>query len=322
MLCQRYVSGGVQAGINLEDVREIQVPLPDHDVQRAIGNKVRKAERLRAHATASRKEADLLLGTVLNMPSLPNVDSRTNFVEGNNVKHRLDAKFYKHDFIAARKAAEEAARGRCIGDVVDSVSNGAELRRYVSDGRPYLCVGSVNHGMIDVGANPKIAMDVPVPQRALGAPGDVLVVRSGNTVAQAVDLLADECAPAPAISSHFIVLRLQDTAISGYLAAYLNSELGVTLQLQIAYGAVQPQIGQDDLLEIPLPQLGEDVEARIASLNSHWRRFTAESRTQVLAAEEAIERLVRGESLERALVEDEEIARWLEANPMPNTNEN
>jgi type I restriction enzyme S subunit len=46
MLCQRYVTGGVQQGINLEDVRDIRVPVVDMAVQRAIGAKVREAERM------------------------------------------------------------------------------------------------------------------------------------------------------------------------------------------------------------------------------------------------------------------------------------
>ena len=53
---QRYVSGTVQAGVNLEDLREILIPHPNAKVQKYIGDKVRQAERLRERSR--RLEAD------------------------------------------------------------------------------------------------------------------------------------------------------------------------------------------------------------------------------------------------------------------------
>jgi len=47
---ERYITGSVQAGINLEDLREIKIVSPLCLAQKYIGNKVRQAERLRAWA--------------------------------------------------------------------------------------------------------------------------------------------------------------------------------------------------------------------------------------------------------------------------------
>lgn len=43
----RYVSGTVQAGINLEDLRDLPAPKPNGAAQKYIGDKVRQAEQLR-----------------------------------------------------------------------------------------------------------------------------------------------------------------------------------------------------------------------------------------------------------------------------------
>jgi type I restriction enzyme, S subunit len=43
----REVTGSVQPGINLEDLREIPIPIPSNSVQTYIGDKVQQAERLR-----------------------------------------------------------------------------------------------------------------------------------------------------------------------------------------------------------------------------------------------------------------------------------
>jgi len=41
---QRYVSGTVQAGINLEDLRDVRIPIPTREFQRHVGDAVRRAD--------------------------------------------------------------------------------------------------------------------------------------------------------------------------------------------------------------------------------------------------------------------------------------
>jgi hypothetical protein len=41
---QRYVSGTVQAGINLEDLRDVIVPVPEPELQKHIGDAVRRSD--------------------------------------------------------------------------------------------------------------------------------------------------------------------------------------------------------------------------------------------------------------------------------------
>src|SRR5262249_27019340 len=74
MLCRRWVSGSVQPGITLEDVREIAVPCPQRDLQEAVGNKIRKAERLRNERIRLTNEAVDELETLLaSKPTMPRV---------------------------------------------------------------------------------------------------------------------------------------------------------------------------------------------------------------------------------------------------------
>jgi type I restriction enzyme S subunit len=59
-LC-RYVSGSVQTGINLEDLRDLLIPQPDQLVQKYIGDKVRQAEQLRNFERLIEREMDRFL---------------------------------------------------------------------------------------------------------------------------------------------------------------------------------------------------------------------------------------------------------------------
>jgi type I restriction enzyme S subunit len=58
---QRFVSGTVEAGINLEDLREIPVPIPAVTFQEYIGNKVRDGILLRTLADGLIRAAKLLV---------------------------------------------------------------------------------------------------------------------------------------------------------------------------------------------------------------------------------------------------------------------
>lgn len=55
----REVTGSVQAGINLEDLREVLIPEPHRNVQIYIGDKVRHAERLRERSRELEQKVNL-----------------------------------------------------------------------------------------------------------------------------------------------------------------------------------------------------------------------------------------------------------------------
>ena len=64
-LFQRFVSGTVQPGVNLEDLRGLPAPLPHNVAQRYIGNRVRQAERLRAQASSLTVSARVLIESLI-----------------------------------------------------------------------------------------------------------------------------------------------------------------------------------------------------------------------------------------------------------------
>jgi type I restriction enzyme, S subunit len=62
---RRQVTGSVQAGVNLEDLRLVDIPGPNPLVQRYIGHKVRQAERLRERARNLTQTAEHLVEALL-----------------------------------------------------------------------------------------------------------------------------------------------------------------------------------------------------------------------------------------------------------------
>lgn len=99
---QRQVTGSVQAGINLEDLRLLSIPLPAYEAQAYIGNKIRQAERLRASAVSILESVDAELNSA--MPDRDRVPRLFSRVGADALTERLDVRPYRSHYLAAIEA--------------------------------------------------------------------------------------------------------------------------------------------------------------------------------------------------------------------------
>ncbi|MEV7031703.1 hypothetical protein AB0N99_15930 [Streptomyces sp. NPDC093272] len=286
---RRNSKGAVIRHLHLEDLREVEVPLPDPRIQDYIGAKVELAERCRAAAEDHWQKAVGLFQSLFAWSAPPQF-SLTSVPAVAELSGRLDPKYYRREYLDAVREIMACEHGwEPIGDLVAEVSNGIEYRQFCSDGVPYLTVTNVGDGDLDTDGAPRIPVDAPVSDRGRIVESDVLVVRTGS-IGQAAVVQRD--AANAIISSHFIRLRLHkgDLGQGAWLAFFLNTELGKALQFRIAYGAVQPQIGQDELLRLPVPRLKAEVRRALvrgfllrSALRAHARRLVNEAKADIEA---------------------------------------
>jgi len=268
-------------------LKSFPVPLPDRCIQDYIGAKVELAERCRAAAEDHWQKAVGLFQSLFAWSAPPQF-SLTSVSAVAELSGRLDPKYYRREYLDAVREITECEHGwEPIGDIVAEVSNGIEYRQFCSDGVPYLTVTNVGDGDLDTDGAPRIPADAPIPDRGRIVESDVLVVRTGS-IGQAAVVQRD--AANAIISSHFIRLQLHkaDLGQGAWLAFFLNTELGKALQFRIAYGAVQPQIGQDELLRLPVPRLKAEVRRALvrgflsrSALRAHARRLANEAKADV-----------------------------------------
>jgi len=166
---------------------------------------------------------------------------------------------------------------------------------------------------------PEASTDVP---RGRSRTGEVVVVRSAS-IGQAADILSEEQEAGTIVSADFIRLRPKPTLRPGFLSLYLNSEPGKLLQDQIAYGTIQPKIGQGELGGLPVPNIDADVQLEMEADTHRWRRLINEARNCIADAKSAVEALLDG-SLDTAslMTESAEIERWLTETPSPHATGN
>lgn len=294
---ERYVQGPVQPHLSLGSLRQIYVVTPRPDAQRYIGDKVRQAERLRERARRFRRDLDRRLSIPSLIDALKTTEQRANRVTGSDLNPRLDSKYYGSRAMAVLDAAH--ADSVAVGALVEEVSNGFEHRDFDAEGTPYITVTEVSGGRLVLATAPRLGAGVSIPEKARIDTRCALVVRTGS-VGVAVPVFEEDTHAA--ISSHLIRLRFKSEAEAAVVAAFLNSEAGRVLQRKISYGAVQPQIGQDELLALPIPKsLLDSGESVLSCLKTEDAALRAAQRLTATATI-LVERLIDGRLTEADLV--------------------
>jgi type I restriction enzyme S subunit len=266
------------------------------DAQRYIGDKVRLAERLRERARSLRRELEDQLSIAALVAALSTNDQRANRVSTSDLSPRLDSKYYGSRSMAVLHAA--ATNSVSIGSLVEEVSNGFEHRDFAADGTPYITVTEVSGGRLVLGTAPRLGAEVSIPKKAQLDTCCALVVRTGS-IGVAVPVFQEDTHAA--ISSHLIRLRFKTEEEAAVVAAFLNSEAGRVLQRKISYGAVQPQIGQDELLALPVPKtLLDSAESILELLTTEDAALRAAQRLTT-SATLLVESLIEGKLTEADL---------------------
>ncbi|MCI0390293.1 MAG: hypothetical protein MOB07_16205 [Acidobacteria bacterium] len=314
MLCQRYVSGGVQVGINLEDVREIRVLVPSQKVQHAIGNKLRKAERLRESASNVQRYRNVEIKQVYGeiqwreQSSFGWVPSR-KFENG-----RVDAWFHQPAYIALADALKDRKDLIAVGQIARIVTDAASLQSFSPGYFDYYEIADVDSdsGMI---ISDRVAVsDAPSRAKFLVRSGDILVstVRPNR---KGIAIVPDGVARA-VCSSGFAVLRIDDIAIAYYLRACLLNDIATHQLMRWNTGATYPAIDRWVPLEVRIPDVGTERMKEIGSALHESAKALALASELIQSTKADVEALIDGALDEAALLaEGEEIERWLKENP-------
>lgn len=294
---RRHTKGAVIRHLHLEDLREVEVPEPNPEVQHYIGDKVRQSQRLKARAEWFQDHIKSLVVSDEIANAMRTPDSMTSRPLAAEMSHRLDAKYYGLRALRVLSSCQ-SKRSMRIAELDPELSNGFESREFVENGIPYITVADVSSGRLNLLSSPRIPMSVSVPGKAKINTRCVLVARSGS-IGYATKVHSEDTAAC--ISSHLIRLQFPKEEVAAAVAVFLASAPGKVLQKRIVYGGVQPQISQEELLEIPIPRGVLDSGGEILrSLNEYEMSIRSAFRL-ASAAKLFVEALIEGRITEQDL---------------------
>lgn len=293
----REAGGAVQQHIYLYNFKRLPLLKISPTAQQYIGDKVRQAERLRAWAKARGASIEALVSNEAMESACEITPKQHNRPQLDDLSHRLDPKYYGNRAVAVFRQAK--ALGKPLASLVKGIANGFEERVFFDTGRDYITVTEVSSGRLDLSSAPKISKATEVPDKAIIHERCALVVRTGS-IGTAVKVDARD--KGAVISSHLIRLEFADEADAAAVAVYLCSTAGKVLQHKISYGAVQPQIGQDELLALPIPQFVLDAKEQILMLVMEQESAIRASKSLTTTAKLLVEALIEGQLTEAELI--------------------
>ena len=293
----REAGGAVQKNLYLNNFASLPIFILSPFAQSYIGDKVRQAERLRLRARELKKDIKSLSINEEILKATGVAQKRSTIVNSADMWPRLDSKYYDNKAMAIHKACQ--MNGTVLKDLVIGMSNGFEERTFIDKGRVYVTVSEVSSGRLNIENAPMIDHSVSVPKKAVVHERCVLVVRTGS-IGNAVKVFHEDTGVS--ISSHLVRLEFEDESCAASVAAFMNSEAGKILQQKISYGAVQPQIGQEELSSLSIPNTILSNGEQILKLENAKELNIRSSNRLSIAAKLLVEALIEGQITESDLI--------------------
>ena len=119
-----------QPTVNMSRIRDILLPIPSSEIQKYIGDKVRKAEELREEAKRLKKEAEEILNDELEFKTLEEKLNKCKekflWIKPKDFDNRMDGEFYKIDFIINNEHIDTLKnKGVQVLDLKDIINKGS-----------------------------------------------------------------------------------------------------------------------------------------------------------------------------------------------------
>lgn len=288
---ERYVTGTVQRGVTLPDLRALRVPVPDRRIQEFVAAKVELAERCRARSDTLLNEAVGRFETLLRSTGFRPGHALTNVIDARHVTDRLTGEFYLPRYFALE--AHLATLGVPVKPLrsllrCDVIRSSTPAR---SEGAPVPCILTSDidpHEIRWRSPSMHIAQSVHDGHAGRLASRDIVYTSVGPPVGEAA-LVLPQFLPMAA-GGDVSILRHGDDVHPGFLALYLNSVFGQMQNDRYSRGIRQRRVYPEDIGAFLVPVFSREDQAyigeRIArhqALNERAVEFVNESKANVEA---------------------------------------
>ena len=284
-------SSSTRRYVNNTELGQILVPIPSIEIQKYIGNKVRKAEELREEAKRLKEE----LYEVINklFPILSNNEERKyNFVIESLVNsERLDPDYYSSEHIAARVALSkfQTIKLKDIAYITDGDHGTPEFKK---EGVKFLRNKNVGEFIVDY--SDLVYIDKAYEEKYLKSSRlqaeDILLTKIGSIGRSAIFLDAEAN-----LNANSALIRITHDKFSPYfLCVLFNSNLYQIIFNKEAGGAVQSALSLNRLGEIPIPIISQEIQSDIEQKLKRFIDCTYLYTQLINEAKQDVEDLIEG----------------------------
>jgi type I restriction enzyme S subunit len=122
----RKASGGMYPAIAEEEVMSLKIPIPSPEIQKYIGDKVRRAEELREEAKRLKKETeDLIINKLGTINLEENRNYSSAFISSGKIVERIDSEYYHSKYLKIEdELNRKGYKVKKLGEVCTRIFNG------------------------------------------------------------------------------------------------------------------------------------------------------------------------------------------------------
>jgi len=288
----RKTSGGLYPAVSEQDVMEIEIPIPSPEIQKYIGDKVRKAEELREEAKTLQKEIDILLEVDMLLKEetdkVYNIyDSKINWTNEINIEDRIDPNFYQKKYISTiEKLGNNKVRLEKYVRITKTRYQTGNINKYIE-------ISSINNSFGTIDEVEELRPEeIPTSAKYQVKEGDILVSLVRPT-RKAISIVTKEYDNA-ICTGGFAVLQSKGKVPVEFLTAVLRTNfVGIQFERYCA-GSTYPTINEDDVVKVFIPMYSEN---QINKITENYRRIIDNIYTSKKLIEEAkqdVEDLIEG----------------------------
>ncbi|MBE9141684.1 N-6 DNA methylase [Planktothrix mougeotii] len=265
----RAVKTVAQPTISTDTVRRLKLPNISKQFQNQCEKLLLYAFEIEIKSQEFYQQAEDLLLSELNFknwqPTEENIAVKS-FKESFLSCDRLDAEYYHAKYDQAEKVIKDCGfPTQKLGSLIEPIQNGFDYREYTEEGTPYIRVGDIKNGLINLESAVKIPITMADVNKPVGLQlGDILFTRKGSFGNSAV---VTEQEINGIISSEIMLIRLapiyKEAILPEYVSLFLNSKFGYLQVERRVHGVAYYSISQPDLANVLIPILPKIQQQKI-----------------------------------------------------------
>jgi type I restriction enzyme S subunit len=295
---KRNIANTARKFLTISKIREFQVPIPSPEIQKYIGDKVRKAEELREEAKKLKKEAEGIIYKELNFGSLEDklkiINNKYTWVGLHNLGIRIDSKYYNEKVLRIKDYFNKHYETIKLKECLQYCSRGKSFAESSEDGIILIKTKNLNNSFINYERN--FVYEKEVNNNLILKEKDLIFASMGVGSLGKIDMYYPSEEKAT-IDGTLMLLRFKsDSKLKPeYVMEFLRTHIGQKLIYQNVVGSTGIiSISVDDLINIDIPYIDDEKQEKISNFTNKYLTDIYASKRLIQEAKQDVEDLIEG----------------------------
>ena len=264
---ERMLKTVAQPTTSTETIKELDVLVPSPEIQKYIGDKVRKAEELREEAKRLKKEAEEILNAELKLSyfneRVKDAPKMYNWIYGESIEVRIDSQYYINEtnFIN-NEMYKKGLKLKRISEIAN-VGKGFSYTSLDNKSIPYIRISDLDDLLINFDTVELVDEKTYLEKKSSQLEQcDLIFAITGATIGK-VSLFYTSKHSKATLSSDTAFVRLQDKNDAAYVLLYLKSFIGQLGILKGVTGATNRHLSLEHIGDIFIPVIDNKLKREI-----------------------------------------------------------